>query len=142
MRTLLFAIALAAAFSTTACSVRDEEISRSIAYHIDSRSSAPFSLQSLVRADWQRVCIVAPYATNESFEKVVGFKWNVQRHSSIGGNDGISLLVFIRGQEVVAFTEHPRGKGDFTRVIPPCVEREKAIIVNQGSTIRWSYIAG
>lgn len=36
--------------------------------------------------------------------------------SEIRRSEGIALLVFVQGQKVAAFVDHPRGRGDFAFV--------------------------
>jgi hypothetical protein len=78
-------------------------------------SEAPvIDLGAVGPADWDRVCIFAPYSTAQLHGRpALGFDWDMDSLSSIGSNEGISLLVFVQGQQVQAFVDHARGKGDF-----------------------------
>ena len=44
-------------------------------------------------------------------------------NTDISTNDGISLLVFVKNDEVVEFVQHPRNKGDFGFT---CLSRQSA----------------
>lgn len=79
---------------------------------------------------------MSPYMDNKQTEKVLGFKWNSESKTSIQSNDGINVLAFIQGSEVVAYTEHRRDKGDFSRMQPRCLMRGLATVVRQIETIR------
>ena len=67
----------------------------------------------------------------DSAEQRLGFKWDANGKSSIGTNDGINLLVFVKGQEVVPYAEHPRHKGDFLNLDPRCLSRSKAQLLRR-----------
>lgn len=136
MRTSLIFTSLIASALLVACSSRDQSISESITEQFDSgRSTIDLSLVG--PASWNRVCVIGPYATDESAERVLGIKWDVHRHSSIGASDTIYLLVFIRDDKVVAFTEHPRNAGDFVNLSPRCLERDKAKLVRKVRESGW-----
>ena len=73
----------------------------------------PIDLSIIGPASWERVCVLSPYTTNQTAEQVLGFKWDAESKTSIARRDGINVLVFVQTQQVVAYTEHPRNKGDF-----------------------------
>ena len=76
--------------------------------------------------DWDRVCILGPYSGNKETEQVLGFPWDAEANTTIAGNEGINVLVFSRGESVVAYSEHPRRKGDFSSVASTCSTRRDA----------------
>ena len=133
---LAAAIILACGF-VAACKGPDQSISASIAAQFDASPSAPANLALVGPSSWTHVCILEPYSTNEAAERTLGFKWDIKQRSTIGDNDGINLLVFIRNQEVVAFTEHRRDKGDFQKLSGRCLERKKATLVRQVGVDGW-----
>lgn len=61
----------------------------------------------------------------------LGFDWNVESQTSIRSNDGITLLLFVRDNDVVEYVEHPRNQGDFSNLTMQCFLREKATFVQQ-----------
>jgi hypothetical protein len=114
-----------------ACSGVDKEISAQIQAQYDASSTAPINLSLVGPPSWERVCVLTPYNSNEQAEKVLGFKWNANGKTSIGGNDGINVLVFVKDGEVIAYTEYRRDKGDFLHLTPRCLPKDRAIVVRQ-----------
>lgn len=78
--------------------------------------------------DWERICFLGPYTHNEMAEKALGFYRNVEARTDIASSDGINVLVFVKGKQVVAYTEHPRHQ-DFWRLSGQCFPRENAVFV-------------
>jgi hypothetical protein len=111
----------------TACSQSNQNVSNEIARQFDSGSASVINLTTVTLPPWSRVCVVGPYATNDSASEILGFEWDVASHSRIGGDDSITLLVFIQDKKVVAFAEHPRNKGDFSGTSNGCIKREDAM---------------
>ena len=58
--------------------------------------------------------------------KVLGFRFDVEKRTRIKTNDGVTLLVFIKDNQVERYFETPRGNIDFTSVTPTCIDRENA----------------
>lgn len=125
------ALFLFAALILVACSRMDRSISAQITEQFDASNSAPIDLARVGPPIWERVCVLGPYATNEAAEKILGFKWDVQRQSSIVVDDRINLVLFLKNDEVLAFTEHRRDKGDFLDLKPRCLARTQAILVRR-----------
>jgi len=63
--------------------------------------------------EWDRVHIFAPYSTPELIEQELGFGWAASADHSINMSDAIHLLVFVRNDAVVRFTELSRDFGNF-----------------------------
>ncbi len=114
-----------------ACSRMDRGISAKITELFDASNSAPIDLAQVGPPSWERVCVLGPYVTNEAAEHILGFKWDVQRQSSIVVDDRINLVVFLKNEEVLAFTEHRRDKGDFLDLKPRCLARTQAVLVRR-----------
>ena len=85
----------------------------------------PLNLALVGPTSWERVCVFGPYTTNEHAEKVLGFKWDATGKTSIGDNEGINVLVFARARQVIAYTEYPRNKIDFSKMVPRCLSRNQ-----------------
>jgi hypothetical protein len=62
---------------------------------------------------WERVYLFGPYTPHESIHQALGFRWPEADRTSIRSNDGVNLLVFVRGGEVAGWFEHTRNRGDF-----------------------------
>jgi len=117
------------------CSGGSSSISEQITAQVEASKTSPIDLSVVGPTSWDRVCVLGPYATNQHAEKVLGFKWDAESKTSIAGSDGITVLVFIQNQQVVAFTEHPRNKGDFTKLQPRCLLRSQAIVKRDFTSI-------
>jgi hypothetical protein len=112
----------------SACSRPDRDVSARIEAEFNANATAPINLALIVPSAWDRVCVLPPYTDNKQAASILGFEWNSDFETSIGGSDGINVLVFIQGSEVVAYTEHRRDKGDFSRMQPRCLKRDRATV--------------
>ena len=116
----------------TSCS-ESSRISSRIAEQFDRGTT--IDLDKAFPESWDRVCILGPYSVNEDAAGALGFPWNAEANTSIAMSDGINVLVFAKDQTVVAHVEHPRNKGDFSRVTPECAPRSQAKLVRQPSSV-------
>ena len=103
------------------CSDADTFINNQISRLVANSKESTIDLSRVGPKGWERICFIAPYATNETTNQVLGFEWDSQRNSSIASNDGIFLLVFTSGQRVLAFAEYPSKSGDFIKSSSSCV---------------------
>jgi len=124
----------------SACSRGDSSISKAIAGQFDRESVSVIDLSMVGPEGWDRVCILTPYTSNAVAEKVLGFKWDSDAKTSIAGSDGINVLVFLKDHEVLAFTEHPRNKGDFSGMNPHCLSRARAKFVRVAGEDGWTFL--
>jgi hypothetical protein len=88
-------------------------------------------LAATVPGQWERVCVLGPYSNNATASQTLGFPWDVESHSSIVSNDGISLLLFVQDSKVIAYTEHERRFGDFSNLSGRCFPRSNARFARQ-----------
>lgn len=123
-----------------ACSNQTQGISHDIESQLNQSQTEPIDIRAVGPADWESVCILEPYTNNQMAEEILGFQWDAESETEIDGSDGINVLVFVRGQEVVAFTEHPRNKGDFVGIEPKCFSRQQAIFTRQVGTDGWVFL--
>jgi hypothetical protein len=131
------AFTLFAGLFLVACANGDQSISAAIRAQFDSSPSAPVELGLLGPKDWDRVCIIGPYSDNVEAERIFGFQWDVESKTSIMTNEGVNLLVFIKDREVLAFTEHPRKKGDFQLSKQHCFARANAVFTRKVGSSGW-----
>jgi hypothetical protein len=113
-----------------ACDLTGQSISDKLAAEFDSGRS-PIDMAKLGPEEWERFCVLGPYSMNESAEKLLGFKWDVDSKSKVGVDDSITLLLFVKDNAVLAYSEHPRSKGDFLKLEPRCLNRSQAVLVRQ-----------
>ena len=116
------------------CSRSNTDISVQIEKLFGNSSTAPIDLSLVGPSSWERVCVLPPYTDNEQAERILGFKWNADHITSIRDSDAINVLVFIQGKTVIAFTEHRRVKGDFSKLVPRCLPRERSTVVRKVDT--------
>ena len=116
------------------------QISQQIEAQLRASPSGSVNLALLGPASWEKVCVLSPYNNNVAAEQVLGFKWNAEANTSIAGNDGINVLVFIQGRQVVAYTEHPRNKGDFSQLQPRCLHRTDASVQRKQGPNGWVFL--
>jgi hypothetical protein len=114
------------AVALASCSGQDRSISDKIRFQVQASTTAPLDFTLVGPDGWERVCIFGPYTSNELVEADLGFKWNAGSESSISVNDGINLIVFARGKQIVAFAEHGRGHADFESDEHRCTLRTNA----------------
>jgi len=71
--------------------------------------------------DWDRLVVLPPYATANLAQRGLGFAWSEVNKSASQMQDRYQLLVFVRGDEVVAWVDHDIGRGDFGALVdqPP-----------------------
>ena len=108
------------------CSDASPGISVSIAGQFRRSNGAKVDLAEANAGPWDRVCVLASGADNGAAKKVLGFDWDSEGKTAIRDNDGIALLVFVRGTQVAAFAEHPRNLGDFAPMSGRCFTRGQA----------------
>lgn len=136
MKLLLVALAVL----LTACTTGSTEISAELGRRFSKGESTAIDLAQLGPPSWERVCVLTPYTTNPQAEHVLGFKWNAEDKTSIASNDGVNVLVFVQGSEVVAHAEHPRSQGDLSRLNPRCLSRANAKVVRRTGDHGWVYL--
>jgi len=115
-----------AILACSACSDSEPKISVSIAGQFRRSAGAVVDLAEANPSGWDRVCVLAPYSTNAFAKHTLGFDWDAEGKSVIHRNDGINLLVFVTGNHVSDFVEHPRNLGDFASLSGKCFPRASA----------------
>jgi hypothetical protein len=119
----LLATALVAA---AGCSNPKSGVSDSITSQYQQSKGDNVDLAVANPADWDRVCIIGPRAGEKVLRIALGFEWNAAQRTNINTNDGIALLIFVKGNQVEEFAEHPRTLGDFATLSGQCYARDKA----------------
>ena len=76
------------------------------------RSRNGSRLTQLGPADWDRLFIFHPYTPDTSIHEALGYRWPDAERTSIGWNDGVNLVVFMKDGRVAGWFEHPRYRGD------------------------------
>ena len=123
-----FSALLGLAVLLASCSSQDRGISDRIRTQIRASKTGPLDLGPVGPQGWERVCIFGPYSTKKEVEQDLGFKWDFDSKSSASVDDGINLIVFVRGNEVLGHVDHPRRDGDFDSDKTPCTVRTRAVL--------------
>ena len=110
----------------TGCSDASPGISVNLAGQFRRSNGGLVDLAEANPQAWDRVCVLAPYADNAAAKRLLGFDWDVEAKTAIHRNDGIALLLFVRGRDVADFIEHPRNLGDFVPQANKCFPRANA----------------
>jgi hypothetical protein len=119
------------------CTRGGGDISSQIEAQFKAGPTAPVNLALVGPSSWERFCVLGPYTNNERAEQVLGFKWDAEAKTSIALNDGINVLVFVQGQKVIEYVEHPRNQGDFSQLQPRCLSRAHAVVVRKETGTGW-----
>jgi hypothetical protein len=125
----------------TSCSNKQEknEISKSIYSQLKQSEWKVIDFSKTVPFQYEKVCILGPYTTNESAEQALGFYWDVQKETEISTNDGINLIVFIKENKVISYVEHSRAKGDFWKLSRKCLDYNSSILTRISKKDDWVY---
>jgi hypothetical protein len=110
------------------CGCRSQD-SAAITHNLLRSERRAVDLSAAVPGDWDRVCILGPYADNEKAAQTLGFPWAAETLTDIHQNDGMSVLVFVRVNAVVKHVEHARGSGDFSSLSGRCYPKDRAKFV-------------
>jgi hypothetical protein len=78
---------------------------------VDFAQIAPFA--------WDRLYIFGPYTPPEEIDACLGFHWSEYWRTSIRGNKGHNLVMFVREGRVVHWFEHPRNCGELEELADP-----------------------
>jgi hypothetical protein len=108
------------------CSEADPAISVSIAGQFRRSAGGNVDLVEANPGEWDRVCVLGPNSDNAAAKRLLGFDWDVEGRTPIRRNDGIAVLLFVRGKEVTEHIEHPRNLGDFVPNSRKCIARADA----------------
>ena len=85
----------------------------------------------------ERMCVLGPYSDNRRANQILGFDWDAEGHTVISSSDAINVLVFIRGNEVLAYDDVLRSRADFADLDPPCVTRSTSVLVRNPGSSGW-----
>jgi hypothetical protein len=85
--------------------------------------SGKVDLSTALSGNWDRVCMLAPYSTNEHAMTVLGAPVDIESKSDINSLDSITLLVTMKRDGVTGLFEVPRKNADFTPLGGKCYFR-------------------
>lgn len=108
-----------------------EAITAQLAQH-----PAELNLADLAGPDWDRVCFLGPYSTNQTASQTLGFAWDLDARSDLKMSDSINVLVFAKAKTVTAYTEYPRSS-DFSHLTGKCLARQQAHLKKADAKANW-----
>lgn len=120
------ALAALAGVGCASCSPSDRFLDAQIEHQLGQGEPPTLDLALVGPAQWTRVCVLGPYATDAQARALLGVPWEVERNTSLRTRDDRVALVFSDGRRVLAFVERERAAGDFTTVEPACRGRDAA----------------
>ena len=120
----LLLVSLVACDSTRRASAIESELART--QRVD--------LARVMPGVWDRVCILGPYSTDQDAAVLVGAPWSLRDNSSAWASDGVSALVFVRGNTVVSSLDISRAKGDFSALSDKCFAHSGARFVRPAAS--------
>jgi hypothetical protein len=82
-------------------------------------NAGEIDFSAIIEGEWDRVCLFEPYSNNEVAKKLLGFHWDLEGNSAIYMDEGLTLFVFAKGNEVEVFHEVPRW-ADFSHLGGKC----------------------
>jgi hypothetical protein len=83
-------------------------VSRALSGQIQRGPGTTVDFAEVAHFAWDRVYVFGPYTPHERIHASLGFHWEGVRDTTVGWNDGVNLVVFIQGAEVVYWFEHGR----------------------------------
>ena len=89
------------------------------------------TLADIGPSDWERLCVLAPYSTNESAIAQLGFDWDAEGYTGIEQRDDVYILIFADQENVISHVEMPRQPRELLNSSISRWERSN-------STIAWS----
>jgi len=88
--------------------VHSASVSRELSRQIQRGPGTTIDFAEVAPFAWDRVYVFGPYTPPAQIHTSLGFQWDGISRTSIELNDGVNLVVFVRGTEVVYWLEHSR----------------------------------
>ena len=95
---------------------RRDPVSRAIRDRVAGSPDQPIELAALGDGDWDRVHFFPPYTTRLDVEAALGVTWPKLGGSDVEASENVTLVVFLKGGQIVRSFDHPRADGDFAAV--------------------------
>lgn len=89
-------------------------------------TNGSLDLQQVIPGDWDRVCVLMPYATHFIAKEFLGIDYNVYEVSNIYHSDSIAHLVVFKKGQIVGSYDASRKNVDLTSLGQSCFQRQFA----------------
>ena len=83
-------------------------------------SEGELCLSSFGPRNWDRICVLGPYTSNEAAGKELGFQWDAEGLTGIETRDDIYVLVFTNDDDLEMYLEMPRHEEDLLHSEKSC----------------------
>ena len=120
---ILAFVSLLAGCNSTATQTRD-----TLTDQLES-SVETIDLADIGSSDWERLCVLAPYSTNESAIAQFGFDWDAEGKTGIEQRDDVYIIVFADQENVLSHVEMPRQSRELINSSISCLERSDSTII-------------
>lgn len=105
-----------------------EKIKKAIALQLKQTNGQKIDFSKIKNVVFDRVCFFGSYFPKEYVTGVLGVNWDINKKTSIGDNDGVSAIVFVKKNTVTAFCEYPLALKDFEIPLSQCITRKKPVL--------------
>ncbi|WP_283788540.1 hypothetical protein QNI23_001070 [Bermanella sp. WJH001] len=94
-----------------------------------SVENAHVDLAQQVEGDWDSVCILTPYTTDENAAKVTGLNITDVKGTGIENSDSFQVLVFLKNQALHRKYRVSMENARFELTAPWCFDKEQSYLV-------------
>jgi hypothetical protein len=115
----LFLVLLHAACMERGKEVQLDEFADAVAMQASSQEPSDLLLADFTAFEWDRVFVFPPYTPYEEIRDTIQAPWDSVSKTGIAQRDDATLLVFMKGGEIVRFAMYPRAKGDLSELSLP-----------------------
>jgi hypothetical protein len=113
------------------------ETNKEISAQLEANDFKSINFSELGSNKWTKVCFLGPY--NENSEKALGFNWQVAEHTDVLKSDGHNVIVFATETEIIEYSIHSRGDGDFWKISGEVFTRDKSTLIKNKESGSWRY---
>jgi len=94
----------------------DEALMEKITRVTTSSPRGEIDLPSIAGSEWDQLFVIAPFTPPQDIHQILGFAWPGTAKTKVQHSDTVTLLVFVKDQQVTRWLEYPRIKADFSTV--------------------------
>ena len=92
-------------------------------------ASDTLQLADVIRADWDRACLVRPY--DDPIRVRAAASWEVPWGAGPAMNEVDNVVLFVKGRRLVAYDRIDMARLDFAQWPSPCIARDRATLVRE-----------
>ena len=80
---------------------------------VHAKPTTPVDLSKLTDFKWEKAYIFGPYTSEKNINAILGFEWNGVSSTGISHDEGVNLIIFVKGGNDLEWFRIPRHCGDF-----------------------------